>query len=90
MFVDYVTRRFNASSVGLKPVGGLTFAETPLARSPDSTGTPSHLKRGPLLKAPRKDGSSFRADLEQSTQKKPVYEIRSAQNRAYSPTGAIT
>ncbi len=39
-------RRFNASSVGLKPVGGLTFAETPLARSPDSTGAQSHLKRG--------------------------------------------
>jgi len=39
-------RRFNASSVALKPVGGLTFAETPLARSQDSTGAQSHLKRG--------------------------------------------
>ncbi len=41
------------------------------------------------MKAAREDGSSFRADLEQSTQKKSVYEIRSAQNRAYSPTGRL-
>src|SRR4029077_4330925 len=45
---------------------GLTFAETPLARSPDSTGAPSHLKQD-VLKASCEDGSSFRADLEQST-----------------------
>ena len=42
------------------------------------------------MKAAREGGSSFRADLEQSTQiKKPVYEIRSAQNRAYTPTGRL-
>jgi len=42
------------------------------------------------LKAPREDGSSFRADLEQSTQiEKPVYEIRSVQERAHSPTGRL-
>ena len=38
-FFDYVIRRPNALSAGLKDrLKGLTFAETPLARSPDSPG----------------------------------------------------
>jgi hypothetical protein len=30
---------------------GLTFAETPLARSPDLTGAPSHLKQAAVESA---------------------------------------
>jgi len=41
------------------------------------------------LKASGEDGSSFRADLEQSIQIKPVYEIRNAQNRAAVPDGVV-
>ena len=41
------------------------------------------------MKAPREDGSSFCADLEQSTLKRPVYEIRTAQNRARSLNGRL-
>jgi len=45
IIVDYVIRRLNALSAGLKNrLKGLTFAETPLARSPDSTGAPSQPK----------------------------------------------
>jgi hypothetical protein len=66
MILDYVIRRLDALSAGLKNrLGGLTFAETPLARSPDSTGAPSHLSEA-LFKAAREDDSSFRANLEQS------------------------
>ena len=47
IILDYVIRRLDALSAGLKNrLKGLTFAQTPLARSPDSTGAPSHLKRG--------------------------------------------
>jgi hypothetical protein len=56
----------SGSSAGLENrLGGLTFAETPLARSPDSTGAPSHLKRGAVQSA-WEDDSSFSANLEQS------------------------
>jgi hypothetical protein len=42
---DYVTRRLNALSTAVKSwLKGLTFAETPLARSPDSAGATRHLK----------------------------------------------
>jgi hypothetical protein len=67
IIIDYVIRRLYAFSASLKNrLKGLTFAETPLARSPDSTGALSDLKSRPLLKAPCEDGSSFRANLEQS------------------------
>src|SRR5437764_5087360 len=48
-------------------VGGLTFAETPLSAISRFNWSPESTKARPLLKAPCEDGSSFRADLEQST-----------------------
>ena len=47
---------------------GLTFAETPLSAISRFTWSPESPEARPLFKAPCKDGSSFRADLEQSTQ----------------------
>jgi hypothetical protein len=45
IILDYVIRHLDAFSAGLKDrLKGLTFAETSLARSPASTGAPSHLK----------------------------------------------
>src|SRR4029450_6416013 len=50
---------------------GLTFAETPLARSPDSLGAPRLPKRGGC--SPREEVSSFRADLGHQPQvKRPL------------------
>ena len=46
----------------------LTFAETPLSAISRFTWSPESPEARPLLKAAREDGSSFRADLEQSTQ----------------------
>ena len=91
MCFDYVTRRPDALSDGLiGRLRGLTFAETPLNAIFRFTWSLEASEARPLLKAPRQNGSSFRADLEQSTQmKKPVNEIRSAQNRAYSTTGRL-
>ena len=63
---DYVIRRFNASSAGMKM--GLTFAKTPLNAISRFNWSPESTEARPLLKAPREDGSSFRADLEQSIQ----------------------
>jgi hypothetical protein len=52
IILDYVIRRLDAVSVGLKNrLKGLTFAETPLARSPDSTGAPIHLKQAAVESA---------------------------------------
>jgi len=66
--LDYVTRRFNASSTGLKSrLGGLTFAEAPLSAISRFNWSPESAEVRPLFKAPREDDSSFRADLEQST-----------------------
>src|SRR6266480_1496730 len=48
-------------------VGGLTFAETPLSAISRFNWSPESTEARPPLKAPREDGSSFRADLEQST-----------------------
>ena len=50
-----------------KPVGGLTFAETPFSAISRFTWSPESPEARPLFKAPREDGSSFRVDLEQST-----------------------
>jgi len=63
--VDHVTRRFSASSAGLKkPVGLDLRCYRRFARSPDSTGALSQPKSGRCLKAPREDGSWFRAELD--------------------------
>ena len=47
---------------------GLTFAETPLSAISRFNWSPESAEVRPLFKAPREDDSSFRADLEQSTQ----------------------
>jgi hypothetical protein len=64
---DYVIRRFNAPSAGLKKATEPSLRHR-LARSPDSIETPSHLKRGGRSKRLVRIGSSFRTDLEQSIQ----------------------
>ena len=46
---------------------GLTFGETPLSAISRFSWSPELSEARPLLKAARQDGSSFRADLEQST-----------------------
>jgi hypothetical protein len=52
IIVDYVIRRLYAFSASLKNrLKGLIFAETPLARSPDLTGAPSHLKQAAVESA---------------------------------------
>jgi hypothetical protein len=50
-------------------LGGLTFAEAPLSAISRFTWSPESTEARPLLKAPREDDSSFRADLEQSNPK---------------------
>jgi hypothetical protein len=53
------------------------FAETPLSAISRFNWSPESPEARQLLKAARQDGSSFRADLEQSTSEwKAVYEIR--------------
>ncbi len=53
---------------GLKSrLGGLTFAETPLSAISRFNWSPESTEARRPLKAPREDGSSFRADLERST-----------------------
>jgi len=51
------------------PLKGLTFAETPRSAISRFTWSPGASDTRPLFKAPREDGSSFRADLEESTSK---------------------
>ncbi|PYJ95867.1 MAG: hypothetical protein DME68_09580 [Verrucomicrobia bacterium] len=51
-------------------MGGLTFAETPLSAISRFNWSPESTEARPPLKAPREDGSSFRADLERSTPNK--------------------
>ena len=66
--LDYVTRRFNASSAGFKSrLGGLTFAEAPLSAISRFNWSPESTKARRLFEALRQNDSSFRADLEQST-----------------------
>ncbi len=48
---------------------GLTFAETPLSAISRFTWSFGASDASPPFKAPRDDGSSFRADLEESTSK---------------------
>ena len=68
IIVDYVIRRLNALlTLGKGWLKGLTFAETPLSAISRFNWSPESPEASPLLKAARKDGSSFRADLEQST-----------------------
>jgi hypothetical protein len=62
--LDYVTRRFNASSAGLKSSWGCTFAETTLNAISRSNWNSESAEVGPLFKVPRKDGSRFRAELD--------------------------
>ena len=69
-------------------LGGLTFAEAPLGAISRFSWSPESTEARRLFKAPREDDSWFRADLERSTpNNNPVYEIRSAQNRAHSSRG---
>jgi hypothetical protein len=64
--LDYVIRRPNALSTELRSrLKGLAFAETPLSAISRFNWSPESPEARPLLKAPREDGSSFRADLEQ-------------------------
>src|SRR5438034_6807736 len=51
--LDYVTRRFNVSSAGLKKLVGWTFAETPLNAISRSNWSPESAEVRPLFKAPR-------------------------------------
>jgi len=68
VILGYVIRRLNALSAGLKNrLKGLAFAETPLSAISRFNWSPESPEARPLLKAAREDGSSFRADLEQST-----------------------
>ncbi len=61
-------RRLNALSAGSeKPVGGLTFAETPLSAISRFNWSPESAEVRPLFEAPREDDSSFRAELERLT-----------------------
>jgi hypothetical protein len=64
--VDYVIRRFNASSAGLKKPVGLTFAEAPLNAISRFNWSPESPEVRPLSKGSREDGSSFRAELDWS------------------------
>ena len=69
--LDYVTRRLNASSAGLESrLGSLTFAEAPLSAISRFNWSPESPEVRPLSKGSREDGSSFRADLEQSNPNK--------------------
>ena len=52
MLSDHVTRRLNALSAGLRPVEGLTFAETPLSAIPDSLGARVFRGEGAVQTAP--------------------------------------
>jgi hypothetical protein len=85
--LDYVTRRFNASSAGLKNrLGSLTFAEAPLSAISRFNWSSESTKARRRFEAPRQDDSSFRADLEQST-------IKSGKNyvmRKSTPTLTLT
>ena len=70
IILDYVIRRLDALSAGLKNrLGGLTFAETPLSAISRFNWSPESPEARPLLKAAREDGSSFRADLDELTPK---------------------
>src|SRR5882724_1703763 len=72
--LDYVSRRFNAYSAGLKSrLGSLTFAEAPLSAISRFNWSPESAEVRPLLKAPCEDGSWFGADLEQSTSNKKAF-----------------
>jgi len=63
MVFDYVTRRLNALSAGLKNrLGGLTFAGAPLSAISRFNWSPESTKARRLVEEPREDGSSFRAD----------------------------
>jgi hypothetical protein len=68
---DYVIRRFNAPSADLK--ADWIFAETPLSAISRFNWSPESPEVRPLLKGPHEDGSSFRADLEQSTSNKKTF-----------------
>src|SRR5260370_3972786 len=64
---------------GLKSrLGGLTFAEAPFSAISRFNWSPSQPKRGRFFKAPREDGSSFRAELEHSTpNERPIMKFLS-------------
>jgi len=63
--LDYVIRRFNASSAELKkPEGAGPSLEPPLSAIARSDWNPSRLEVTPVFKAPREDGSWFRAELD--------------------------
>jgi len=49
--LDYVTRRFNASSAKLKSLWGCTFAETPLNAISRSNWSPKSAEARPLLQS---------------------------------------
>src|SRR5438093_4377217 len=71
-------------------LGGLTFAEAPLSAISRFNWSPESAQTKSLFNAPRKDGSSFRADLEQLTpNNNPAYEIRTAPNRTHSSRGKL-
>jgi hypothetical protein len=52
---------------------GLTFAETPLSAISRFTWSSGASDARPPFKAPREDGSSFRADLEESTSNERLF-----------------
>ena len=70
---DHVIRRPNALSAARKRSRGLTFAEAPLSAISRFTWSLEASGVGLLFKASHEDGSSFRADLEQSTQNRKAF-----------------
>ena len=79
MVFDYVTRRLNALSAGLKNrLGGLTFAGAPLSAISRFNWSAESTKARRLVEEPREDDSPFRADLEQPTpNRKPFMKFGS-------------
>ena len=83
---DYVIRRPNALSTVLNSrLKGLTFGETTACAISRFTWSPEASEMRPLCEVPHGDGSSFRANLEQATPNKSVYEIRYSHKEARSP-----
>jgi hypothetical protein len=66
MVLDYVTRRFNASSAGLneRSRGAEPSLEPPLSAISRSNWIPESAEVRALFKAPREDGFWFHAELD--------------------------
>jgi YVTN family beta-propeller protein len=70
--LDYVIRRFNASSAGMKK-WGWTYARTAALRDRQIQLEPRDFRSETAVQAPSEEVSSFRADLGQSTSSKETF-----------------